>query len=109
MIVYRAAAGTIERIVMKGMPLGQFTKFPYQTRELALSPGDTVLLMSDGLNEMFNQHGETFDERRTAEAFTLVGRNNPQEIIDHLAAEGKQWANGRPQADDMTLVVLKIR
>jgi serine phosphatase RsbU (regulator of sigma subunit) len=94
---------------MKGMPLGQFDAFPYQIRELALSPGDTILLMSDGLIEMFNEQDETFDESRVVEAFTRVGSKSPQEIISHLVEEGEKWANGKLQADDVTLVVLKTR
>jgi serine phosphatase RsbU (regulator of sigma subunit) len=107
--LYRAATHTSELVVMKGMPLGQFEAFPYQIRELALSPGDTILLMSDGLIEMFNEQDETFDESRVVEAFTRVGSKSPQEIISHLVEEGEKWANGKLQADDVTLVVLKTR
>lgn len=109
MLVYRAATQSVETVMMKGMPLGQFDGFPYQTRELALSPGDTILLMSDGLIEMFNDKDETFSESGAIEAFAHVGMRSPQEIVNHLVAEGEKWANGRPQADDVTLVVLKAR
>jgi serine phosphatase RsbU (regulator of sigma subunit) len=109
MLVYRATTQSVETVMMKGMPLGQFDGFPYQTRELALSPGDTILLMTDGLIEMFNEKNETFDESRAVEAFGSVGSRSPQQIIDYLVAEGERWANGRPQADDVTFVVLKTR
>lgn len=109
MLVYRAATQRVETVMMKGMPLGQFDRFPYRTTDLSLSPGDTILLMSDGLIEMFNDKNETFNESRAIAAFARVGMRSPQEIIDHLVTEGEKWANGRPQADDVTLVVLKRR
>ncbi|MGE5314328.1 MAG: PP2C family protein-serine/threonine phosphatase, partial [Acidobacteriota bacterium] len=95
--------------VMKGMPLGQFNDFPYQLKNVALSSGDTILLMSDGLIEMFNDANETFDECRVLEAFVSVAGCPPGEIIRHLADEGEKWANGKPHTDDVTLIVLKAR
>jgi serine phosphatase RsbU (regulator of sigma subunit) len=65
--------------------------------------------MSGGLIEMFNDKDETFDESKVIEEFSLVGGKSSQDIISHLVAEGTKWANGKPQADDVTLVVIKMR
>lgn len=61
------------------------------------------------LYEMFNDNNETFDESRAVEAFRNVGNRSPQEIINHLLSEGKKWANGRPQSDDVTFVAIKVK
>lgn len=108
-LIYRSATRSVEKVVMKGMPLGSFSDFPYQTRETSLGPGDTVLMMSDGLIEMFNTENETLDEERVVEVFSTVADHSAENIITHLVKQGKQWANGRPQADDVTFVVLKFR
>ncbi len=57
-LVHRAATGTVESVPLKGMPLGGFADYPYTTRTLRLDPGDTVVLMSDGFPELFNDAGE---------------------------------------------------
>jgi serine phosphatase RsbU (regulator of sigma subunit) len=108
MFLYHAATKSVELVVMKGMPLGGFERFPYQSRELQLEHGDTLLLMSDGYLEMFNEEGETLDELRAVAAFKQVAERNPKEIIESLIREGKKWANGRPQADDVTFVAMKF-
>jgi serine phosphatase RsbU (regulator of sigma subunit) len=109
MLVFRAATQNVEVVTMKGMPLGKFNGFPYQTNNLTLASGDTILLMSDGFTEMFNQKDETFDAGRAVDAFISVGSRSPREIINHLVAEATKWADGRPQADDVTFVVMKIK
>jgi serine phosphatase RsbU (regulator of sigma subunit) len=37
-----------------------------------------------------------------------IALNSAQEIINHLVKVGEDWANGRPQDDDVTFVVLKV-
>jgi len=34
---------------------------------------------------------------------------SPQAIIDYLVVAGEKWANGRPQEDDVTFVVMKLK
>lgn len=107
-LIYRSTTRTVDRIVTKGMPLGVFSDFPYQTKETALGSGDVVLLMSDGFLEMFNANDETLDDQRAADLFREVADQNPPDVIRHLLEKGKDWAAGRPQVDDVTFVVMKI-
>lgn len=108
-IIYRAASQTIEEVVLKGMPLGAFLDFPYEQKELRVSTGDTIILMSDGFPEMFNDKQEIFDFSRVKEIIREVGHKSPREIIDHLSKEGDSWAGSKTQDDDVTFVVLKIK
>jgi serine phosphatase RsbU (regulator of sigma subunit) len=108
-LVYRKATRTVEHIGLRGMPLGSVEDFPYQQEERGLANGDTVLLMSDGFPEMFNDRRETLDYEKAAECFREVAEGSPQEIIRGLEAAAHGWANGFPQQDDMTFVVLQVR
>jgi serine phosphatase RsbU (regulator of sigma subunit) len=64
-LIYRAANKQIEEIAIRAMPLGSFSKSAYVQKELTLSPGDCVVIMSDGFPEMFNEAGEMLaDETR---------------------------------------------
>jgi serine phosphatase RsbU (regulator of sigma subunit) len=108
-IIYRAATQTIEEVILKGMPLGAFTDFPYEQKKLQLSTGDTIILVSDGFPEMFNDKQEIFDFSRVQEIIREVGHKSPQEVIDHLTRAGEAWAGGTTHDDDVTFVVLKIK
>ena len=104
-LIYRAATQTVEEVILKGMPLGAFADFPYEQKELQLSVGDTIILMSDGFPEMFNNKQETLDSSRVIEIFQEVGHKSPQEIIEHLSKTGEKWAGGKTQDDDVTYFV----
>jgi ligand-binding sensor domain-containing protein/serine phosphatase RsbU (regulator of sigma subunit) len=109
MLIYRAATQSIEEGTSRGVPLGSFSNFAYQVEEVDLHAGDTILLMSDGLPEMFNPEGEILDYPQSKVLFEQVATASPQAIISHLVKAGQEWANGHPQEDDVTFVVLKVK
>ncbi|HEX9975402.1 MAG TPA: two-component regulator propeller domain-containing protein, partial [bacterium] len=107
--IYRNKTRTVEEIVLKGMPLGAFDDFSYQDKHINLEKGDSILLLSDGLPELFNEKMEMFDYHRVKETFEKIGHENPEKIIDHFIDVAEQWRNGRVQGDDVTFVVLKMK
>lgn len=108
-LVYRHATGRVERVVLKGMPLGSFPDFPYREAALPLGPRDTVLFMSDGFTELFNEAREELGFERAAAVFADVAREDPDTIIAALNAHAHTWTGGGAPHDDMTFVVLKRR
>jgi serine phosphatase RsbU (regulator of sigma subunit) len=109
LLIYRKNSRSVEEVTLKGMPLGAHVGFPYMQKETALAPGDTVLLMSDGLSELFNQRDETLEYPRVKELFKEAVEVSPDAIIEHLTGAGETWSNGRPHNDDITFVVLKVK
>ncbi len=106
-LMYRSKSQTVEDIVLKGMPLGSFTDFPYEQLELSLNPGDTVFFMSDGLLDLLSPCGDMLELDRVRKIFSEVGARSPSEIIAHIRKGGIAWRAGRPLKDDVTLVVLR--
>ena len=107
--IYRASTRNMDEFVLKGMPLGAVESYPYQTVETRLAPGDVVLLMSDGLPELFNERDETFDYARVKEAFRESAAGTPDAIVESLFAAADRWRNSRKPHDDMTFAVLRRR
>lgn len=108
-LIYRAAENSVEEILLEGMPLGGFIGAEREKASFELESGDTILLMSDGLPEMLNPENEMLDYPKTKELFETVADQSPKAIIDHLFKAGISWADGEPQADDVTLVVIKVK
>jgi sigma-B regulation protein RsbU (phosphoserine phosphatase) len=108
-LVYRAATKTIEDIVLKGMPLGSFTEFPYEEFTIPLESGDTVLFMSDGFLELLSPCGDMLQLDRIRRIFAEAGNRSPSEVIVHLRKAGLAWRAERALNDDVTLLVLKRR
>ena len=57
---YRAATGELEQLRLTTYPLGMRPRTQYRTIELALEPGNRVVLCSDGIVETANADEETF-------------------------------------------------
>ncbi len=108
-LIYRADEDLVEEILLEGMPLGGFIGAERQEAPFDLQSGDTILLMSDGLPEMLNPENEMLDYPKTKELFEEVADQSPKAIIDHLFNASMSWADGAPQADDVTLVVIKVK
>ncbi|MDQ3687514.1 MAG: SpoIIE family protein phosphatase [Acidobacteriota bacterium] len=108
-LIYRAAAGQVEEVSIKAMPLGSVASFPYKEEKLSLSFDDVIMLMTDGFAERFNAAGEMLDYATANTVLEQVAAQTPQEIIDHFVQTGESWADGHPQDDDVTFVVVKVK
>jgi serine phosphatase RsbU (regulator of sigma subunit) len=73
-----------------------------------LNSGDTLLLLSDGLPEQVNKNEEMIDYPRIKNHFNEIAKNNPDEIIKSLVSLADSWMDGAVQADDISLIVLKV-
>jgi serine phosphatase RsbU (regulator of sigma subunit)/ligand-binding sensor domain-containing protein len=107
--IYKQQSQSIEEHVMKGMPLGTFNNFPYSLIESELSVGDTILLMSDGFPELFNENKEMYGYKRARNYFEEIAGESPEEIISKLKNAGSDWVKDADPDDDVTFVVIKVK
>ena len=108
-LIYRKQDMAVEEIVLKGMPLGAVSDFPYQLKETTINPGDTMLLLSDGLPELFKKDKEMFSYERVVQEFSKCAHKSPEEIIEDLKTAGSDWVEDEDPDDDVTFVVLKMK
>ena len=108
-LIRRAASNEVEEIHLEGAPLGSFSDFPYRAASVDLQPGDTIIMMSDGLPEMIGEDEEVFGYERVGSILRESGPLTPQGFIDRFSEVAESWANGRPQDDDMTMIVMRLK
>ena len=108
-LIYRASSREVEEIDVSGYPLGMSDKATYQEETFEVSSGDVILMMSDGLPERLNPQDEYFDYDRTKAVFAEAATGTPEELCDGMLQSAEEWADGRPQDDDITLVALKAK
>jgi len=108
LFIYRQNKNMIEEYKIKGMPLGALDSFPYETIETELNYGDTVLLMTDGLPELFNKNKESFDYERMKEVFLQNAHKSVNEIVNNLFLAGEEWLTDHKQNDDITFVAFRL-
>ncbi|MBL1214572.1 MAG: SpoIIE family protein phosphatase [Ignavibacteriae bacterium] len=108
-LIYRKDLSTLEEFVIKGMPLGTAGNFPYELRETEIKSGDTILLMSDGFPELFNEEKNMFGYNNVQDEFLKCAEESPADIIKHLLSQIKTWIGSKAIDDDITFVVVKIK
>ena len=109
LLVYRKKTNKVEEYKIKGMPLGAVESYPYETVEIELETGDTVVLLTDGLPELFNKNKESFGEERLKEIILQNAREPVNEIVNKLILAGEEWRKENKQNDDITLVAFRLK
>jgi sigma-B regulation protein RsbU (phosphoserine phosphatase) len=92
-----------------GMVLGVVEDYAYEEGVLTVSPDSLLIGYSDGLIEPENVYGEEFGIRRLREAAVHVQGAAPLMVAESLMAAAEEWAGTPEQADDMTVIVARLR
>lgn len=105
-IVLRAT-GEVDLLESTGMPIGLLPKRQYEARPFALRPGDTMLLYSDGVTDACTVDDDEFGLERTINTLKANRRLPAPAILDALIQAIDEHADGAPQFDDITAMVVK--
>lgn len=108
-LLYHADSGEVEEILIKGMPLGTKVDFPYKKKSYTLKTGDTLLMISDGITELFNKERELYGISRLISVFKDLAPLSSNQIIKELEKVISSWLTGNLPEDDITFVVAKMR
>ncbi len=108
-LLYDPASDRFEELHEGGLPLGIMEEADYQeSRREYLTPGQVLVIGTDGIWEMHNSRNEMFGKDALRE---LVRRNAAGSAADIMKAVTEALVAFRadfPQQDDVTLVVVKI-
>ena len=91
-------------IIVGPMPLG---KEQFEFKRLVLTKGDTLFLYTDGIIEAFNNKNVEFQSKRLQASLQRLAGANPREVLDGVAKDVKEFIDGAPQSDDITMLTVK--
>jgi sigma-B regulation protein RsbU (phosphoserine phosphatase) len=97
----------IRRLSHGGTIVGVFPEAIYEQETVALSPGEVVVVFSDGVPEAFNPDWEEFGDDRLVEAVRTNADLPPSELLECLLEAVRAFANNAVQSDDVTVMVLR--
>ena len=108
----RRSAGRVEPLVNvtgQSQPaLGLFDDPPYQTTEVALTPGDFVMLFTDGLYEVQGLNEELYSQARMmTDVQNLLSHSN-QKLFDELLEAIRTFSASHEFDDDVCLVGMEF-
>ena len=102
------ASGEIVTLSSTGTPLGLLPPgMPYGEEHVALDPGDTLVLFSDGVSEAQNSDEEEWGEARLIECIRGEPGLGSAALIDRILAAIDMFAGDAPQFDDITILVAR--
>jgi sigma-B regulation protein RsbU (phosphoserine phosphatase) len=94
-----------------GLPLGVDAESRYGSAQVPVDSGDVLVAYSDGVTEAEGQEQDgpprMFGEERLADAVRALRGGSVDQIVAGILAAVTDFAAGRPQADDITLVVVR--
>ena len=100
--------GTLERLDHGSTVLGMFSDWKCTSGETEMTPGDTLLLFTDGVTEATNKDGGKFGEAGLIGA-VRARQDLPIDQLQDRIIEKVSTFSGREQEDDITLVVARSR
>jgi PAS domain S-box-containing protein len=90
-----------------GLVLGIAGDFEFSSKRIVLDEGDKLFLYTDGITESTNKAREFFSEKRLEKALALFKDKSIREVSSGVINEVKDFYQGEPQADDITIMILK--
>jgi phosphoserine phosphatase RsbU/P len=105
--VLRRASGQVERLDVGGLPFGIMPDMKYQAGTVTLSPGDWLVIFTDGLVEAENAHQDDYGETRLLSIIEASNSVSPAELLKRLMAALDLFVGNTPQHDDVTCMLLK--
>lgn len=102
--------GSVERLPHEtGMAIGLWEDITLDEQTITLPPGSTLVLYTDGMTDCRDPNGEPFGLERIQLTLNRCPGSSAQEICDHLLKTLKNYQQGSPQDDDVTLVAVHAK
>jgi anti-sigma regulatory factor (Ser/Thr protein kinase) len=92
-----------------GPPVGVLDRILSQDRCVTLKPGDLLAVMSDGFNEAIDTDGERWGNAALMRSIACHASRSASGLQQALFAEVESFSQGVPQADDQTIILLKVK
>lgn len=100
---------SIERLTRTGIALGVIASDLMAEKTIQLSPGESVLLYTDGLTEAFSPDGDLFGESRLTDAIQSCDTNSAEGLLDVIETYLNDFLDTEPLSDDLTMLALRRR
>src|SRR6202043_2228678 len=106
-LLYRPNGEPLEEVVSKrvaGVPLGIMEGYPFDSCQISLQPGESLLIFTDGVTDALDVNNKQFNPSGIQAALQTAGHASPKQLVDRLARAVQVHATGREPFDDVTLV-----
>jgi len=102
-------AGNLKKVCeADNPPIGVDPESQFESSsEITLESGDLLFLHTDGLTESTNANDELYTQERLYNLIKKERERSAAEIVSSIFQDVKDFAQGAPQLDDITVVIVK--
>jgi serine phosphatase RsbU (regulator of sigma subunit) len=112
LLVWRHSEEKVHEIKLSGMLMGHLRSAEYVTAEVAVAPGDRVILYTDGIVETTNRVGDFFGKERLLQFIEnnreLTAANFADALLEHICDWTARKLGDGGFDDDLTLLVVNV-
>ncbi len=105
--VFRMAKGALDELGSSGLPLGMFPFAAYEASGVELSPGDVLVVYSDGLTDAENPKGEELGEDRLRQLILELAPGGAAALEAGILTTLDTFTQGAAQTDDITFLLIE--
>lgn len=105
---YVLSRGRRRPLPTTGIPVGLMADRPPKSAVMALSPGDMLVLYTDGVTEAINRDQEEFGTYRLEALLAGSFDRSATDLLGRVFDEVDSFAAGEDQADDITCLTLRL-
>jgi serine phosphatase RsbU (regulator of sigma subunit) len=92
-----------------GMAMGVMRGLTYKEDSVTLTPGDTLLLYTDGISEAMDRDGREFTEARLVNSMSESHRQSVEVVVSTVIDAVRNFVGDAPQSDDITCLVVRYK
>ena len=90
-----------------GLPVGLLGNATFENQEVAMGPGDRLVICSDGVTEAESSAGTLFGTERLCALVRDRGAREATALPGAIVSALDDWRGGLPLEDDLTVLVLE--
>ena len=107
---FRAADRAILELEEGGPLIGAFDRMDYDEGSLTVAPGDRILIFTDGVTEAngTDDPADLYGEERLRDAFIRHAHLPPDEAIEGILNDVKEFRAGAPFDDDVSMLLVAV-
>ncbi|WP_295638423.1 CHASE2 domain-containing protein [Novosphingobium sp.] len=99
--------GAVEVVPMDGGPPFCVMDFPYPEERRTLAPGETLVLITDGVSEAQDEHGTLFGIEGALDWLKQADQSDPATLVSGMMRAVRAFEEPAEPADDLTVMAIR--